>query len=444
MAAQAFFNTIYADLRSLGAGHVQAAVGAAQSGIETGWGKRLKGDAYFGIKANSSWEGQAINFRTSEVLGGQKVNINADFRDYDDRLDAVRDYANVIEAAFPDVWRANNIEAAAAGLARGVHGAYATDPDYVELVVEIANDRALDAEVAYENGNGSGLVVAAKGRPQQEGDVTHAVLSAHLDMLPNDYGGEAVILAVRGYYRDSKGKVGENDRGIFDDAAFIISPRGVWAFNFNVDPSRHRSGIAAYKAPQAVSFKQGIHGYSKPAHLRYRALEQVSQADVTRDGRADDFGDFHMNIHKGSASGGTSSAGCCTVPVEQWDEFFETVCREMDADGQSRIWMVLLEYQGGNPPIDLPAPAKEPAVAAPPMPAPIPDQLPDRVPPTGGGAVQVPVTLGPTFDTERLAEMVRAVTEAGADVSVNVTINVAVPPNFTPADQPATNQETSA
>ncbi|MEL6503468.1 MAG: glucosaminidase domain-containing protein [Pseudomonadota bacterium] len=422
---QQFFNAIYADARSLGAPHVQAAIAAAQSAIETGWGEHLKGGAYFGIKASESWEGQSQTFTTHEVLGGQRVKLDAAFRAYDDRLDAVQDYLSVIQSTWPETWNAKSIEGAAEGLNRGKYGRYATDPDYSGKVSRTAVARAQKAREAYANGLGEGLVVAPKGRPQQPSKVTRAILQD----WDHAYEGQTVMLAVRGYFRDSKGKPGVNDRGIFDDAVFVVSPRGVWAFNFNVDPSRYRDGIASYKADQSISFKQGIHGYSKPAHLRYPALEQVSVAHITRDEQADEVGDFHMNIHKGSASGSTSSLGCCTVPVEQWDEFFGVVCREMDADGQKLIHMVLLEYQGGHPPVQLdavdqPEPAIVQTTVAPPKNvSPAPTQ--PRAPTTLKGEITIDA-----LDEDRIASLVQRLSGAGAEVHVNFNINVAVPPNF--------------
>lgn len=229
--------------------------------------------------------------------------------------------------------------------------------------VEEMVDRALSCNISFGS-NGAKIkpapktpakkpLVRAKGLPQQPDDITRQVIEEWKHLIPEKHrDNPVVLLAVRGYFRDSMGKVGENDKGIFDDAAFLVSPRGVWAYNFNVDPSRDRKRIAQYKAPQAVSFKQGIHGHSKPKARRYRAFEQVSKAHIHRHAVGKDYGDFSMNIHRGSKSGGTSSAGCCTVPYgKQWDDFFAQACKEMDAEGQRLLWMVLLEYPGGHPPI---------------------------------------------------------------------------------------------
>src|SRR5574341_591018 len=67
----------------------------------------------------------------------------------------------------------------------------------------------------------------------------------------NDY--PVRFLGLRGYYCDTMGKPGTNDRGIYDDAICIVAPGIFLTYNANTDPSIWRPGIA--------SLVPGIHMY---------------------------------------------------------------------------------------------------------------------------------------------------------------------------------------
>lgn len=144
-----------------------------------------------------------------------------------------------------------------------------------------------------------------------------------------------VLIGVRGYYLDSMGAAGKNDRGIYDDAMIVLSDKVFETFNFNTDPSVARAGIAVLK-PGAWSYKIGIHGYNKPPELRYEALVQAGKVTVARDNQADDTGYFGINIHRGSART-TSSLGCQTIYPAQWGEFVDLVKEEMHNHDQTKI-----------------------------------------------------------------------------------------------------------
>jgi lysozyme len=126
-----------------------------------------------------------------------------------------------------------------------------------------------------------------------------------------------VVLAIRGYYQDSMGKSGTNDRGIYDDAAFVVLSDRVVSFNFNTDPSAWRSAIATLN-PGIWTYWPGKHKVSDPDG--YPAFRQADNVAVTRDGKGTEIGQFGINIHRGGVNG-TSSLGCQTVPPAQWDEF---------------------------------------------------------------------------------------------------------------------------
>lgn len=131
-------------------------------------------------------------------------------------------------------------------------------------------------------------------------------------------GKTVALLGIRGYYRDSMGKPGANDRGIYDDAMFLVTPTQVVAFNANTDPSIFRKRIATLK-PGVWTYETGFHGISRGNP--YPALRQSGDVTVTRDDLNGEFtGQFAINIHRGGLKT-TSSEGCQTIPPYQWREF---------------------------------------------------------------------------------------------------------------------------
>jgi lysozyme len=135
---------------------------------------------------------------------------------------------------------------------------------------------------------------------------------------------------MRGYFKDEMGKKGVNDRGIYDDAIFIIEPNLMYSFNANTDPSRHGmnhkigKGLASLKAG-TYEYKVGIHGVSKEKSKQYEALIQEEKVTVQRDvTNTEHTGFFGINIHKGGFNS-TSSEGCQTIHPSQWDEFMSLV-----------------------------------------------------------------------------------------------------------------------
>jgi len=72
-----------------------------------------------------------------------------------------------------------------------------------------------------------------------------------------------ILVGIRGYYKNSMGVPGQNDRGIYDDALILIGPNYFQTFNGNTDPSKNRDGIAELILGLHY-FKKGNHGISKP------------------------------------------------------------------------------------------------------------------------------------------------------------------------------------
>lgn len=121
---------------------IPIAVLLAQAGLETGWGRSVVGNAYFGIKAEA---GQAsVTTKTHEFRGGQRVVETDAFRSYSGFEDAAEDYGRFLtgnqryHAAFAHT---DNPEAFARSVAEA---GYATDPDYGTKLVGIMRGNGLE------------------------------------------------------------------------------------------------------------------------------------------------------------------------------------------------------------------------------------------------------------------------------------------------------------
>ncbi len=141
-----------------------------------------------------------------------------------------------------------------------------------------------------------------------------------------------VVVGIRGYYKDTMGAPGVNDRGMYDDAIFIDTPDTFAAFNGNTDPSKHRPGAGFSDATKGIAklkpgawFVHKLDFHNSTVHGPYRAIcQRLGDITVIRDGKNgkdyEDTGSFGINIHKGSYNG-TSSLGCQTIHPDQWKSF---------------------------------------------------------------------------------------------------------------------------
>jgi hypothetical protein len=141
-----------------------------------------------------------------------------------------------------------------------------------------------------------------------------------------------IFVGIRGYYARTMGSTPENERMIYDDAIFILSPSACVAYNGNVDPNGFRKGRGTGAEKGMAVLNPGWWPvYKFDLHRRkYLALcQRGGRVSVTRDGSPPyvDTGDFGINIHMGSR-GGTSSLGCQTLHPDQWGSFIATAQAE--------------------------------------------------------------------------------------------------------------------
>ena len=176
-----------------------------------------------------------------------------------------------------------------------------------------------------------------KNRPRIERKDTEKLIASRRVSDP------VCLVGIRGYYRDSMGARGKNDRSIYDDAIILVSPNVHAAFNANVDPGAYGKnpkigkGYASLK-PGVYRYKLGRHGIR--SGNPYRALVQGNPVTVSRDGGEDETGYFGINIHKGS-NRSVSSEGCQTIPPAQWPAFITMVETEMKRNNAKTLSYVL-------------------------------------------------------------------------------------------------------
>jgi flagellar protein FlgJ len=123
----------------------------AQAALETGWGRAVPSQAsgsssfnLFGMKAGSSWNGATAHVPTLEFEDGVPVRKVERFRAYTSPADSFNDYARLI-GGNPRYENARGAGGDVATFASALQeGGYATDPNYAQKVVAVADEvRAL-------------------------------------------------------------------------------------------------------------------------------------------------------------------------------------------------------------------------------------------------------------------------------------------------------------
>jgi hypothetical protein len=195
--------------------------------------------------------------------------------------------------------------------------------------------------------------IVPAGQPRQSRDRSVFLLSA----AGVDIDKGVALLGIRGYYLNTMGAPKINDRGIYDDAVFVVSPDVHASFNANTDPSITREGVAVLE-PGLWTWQKGKHRRNDPKG--YPALVQAAPVIVRRDGtEAFPVGTVHkkygtcvgpglwkgwfgINGHRGS-SRATSSLGCQTIYPSQWDAFRSLAYSEMTKWNQATVSYLLVE-----------------------------------------------------------------------------------------------------
>src|SRR5688572_29884786 len=131
----------------------------AQAALETGWGRAVPSQAsgsssfnLFGIKAGSSWNGATAQVPTLEFEDGVPVRKVERFRAYASPAESFNDYARLIggNSRYENARGAGGDVATFASALQ--EGGYATDPNYAQKVVAMADEvRALTHNLASDD-----------------------------------------------------------------------------------------------------------------------------------------------------------------------------------------------------------------------------------------------------------------------------------------------------
>jgi len=162
--------------------------------------------------------------------------------------------------------------------------------------------------------------------PAQKPRLSSSELRKRIARFPIDRSNyPIVIIGIRGYYLNTLGQPGRNDRGIYDDAIFIDTEQVTAAFNANTDPTGYRKGTGFGKTKGLATLKPGLwmaHKFGLHKGKYLALVQRMSTVTVVRDGTPDyeDTGYFGINIHKGGLKS-TNSEGCQTIHPTQWDSF---------------------------------------------------------------------------------------------------------------------------
>lgn len=153
-----------------------------------------------------------------------------------------------------------------------------------------------------------------------------------------------ILVGIRG-----RGVAGnENQRGKFNDELAWISPSLFASHKANVDPSKYRPGEGSGSRKGMATLQPGVWKYCKGMHKGlYWAFRQYAPVSIWRDGYKRLYKDIlgqTINIHEGSRFGGTSSAGCQTLPYgAPWKAFKEQGYKELDKYNQKWFYYILVD-----------------------------------------------------------------------------------------------------
>ena len=139
-----------------------------------------------------------------------------------------------------------------------------------------------------------------------------------------------IVVAIRGFKLDTMGKPQKNDRKIYDDAHFIVTPNGIISFEGNTDPNGYRTGSGFSGNKGMACLDKGVWFFGRGLHKGRPAFRQACPFRVIRDGNPPypHTGYHAINWHDGGDST-TSSLGCQTNRPADFKILRDFIYREL-------------------------------------------------------------------------------------------------------------------
>lgn len=117
----------------------------AQAALESGWGRAAPGNNLFGIKADRGWQGQSHQSATHEFVDGAMQGQSARFRSYGSEAESFANYVDFLREN-PRYREALGQAGDGRQFIQHLQSAgYATDPDYAEKVIALAESGPIRA-----------------------------------------------------------------------------------------------------------------------------------------------------------------------------------------------------------------------------------------------------------------------------------------------------------
>ncbi|MDW3094348.1 MAG: flagellar assembly peptidoglycan hydrolase FlgJ [Gammaproteobacteria bacterium] len=127
---------------------VDAKVLVAIAALETGWGNHVPKDVrgssnnYFGIKADTRWDGDHVGSKTLEFENGAFNELKQSFRAYDSLKESFEDYAEFLLGNDRYSYALEFASDAKKFLSEIQNAGYATDPNYANKILNVLDNAA--------------------------------------------------------------------------------------------------------------------------------------------------------------------------------------------------------------------------------------------------------------------------------------------------------------